>query len=385
MGLSRKILITWSSILLFALLMASILPHSKIDVGYSILMSFMLLLGIISFTIFRHEPNKSNKAVFLNFSIFFLLASSNFVLFFAGPENSFLTGETNAAFYVNQYYSFVVFVFSMSFSIVYLTIDSLFRESRIVVKYISALSIVAGFFIYYYHPLLLDKQYVWHTSDYQDFITIYDANDRLKTDGIESPSVIQLAEAVDLPAWYDGKEVGTLSANAELNRIGEIFPYLSEGSHIVLLYRPLMWNMIKMQTLIIVFLLLFFGYQYKKDPPQGAYIEKIAFLFLPYASLEILHNYSFIRSVDAQMFAEFQSVGFYLTSLVLLLLSLFFALRLSFLVSVKGEFYERELVSDPEHISRWRDSIDNLVVRHFLNPQTIHGRLFAPREARSRT
>jgi hypothetical protein len=69
----------------------------------------------------------------------------------------------------------------------------------------------------------------------------------------------------------------------------------------------------------------------------------------------------------------------------LLLLLVFFSLRLSFIRSIKGEFYERELVLDSEHISRWRDGIDNLVVRHFLNPETIHGRLFAPREAKSKT
>ena len=383
MSLSRKVLIAWTSTVCLAAGMANLFPHAEIDLGYSFLMSLMLLLGIVSFMIFRHEPNSSNKAVFLNFSIFFLAGASQFILFFAGY--SFLTEDVNGAFYLNQYHSFVAFVFFMAFSIVYLVIDSLFRESKILVKYLTAFSIVAAFLVYYYQPVLTDKQYVWNTPEYSDYGEMVSANESLVNKGISSPSIDDLSKAVELPAWYDGKRVGTLSEPSERERIAEIFPYLGEGNFVVLLYRPLFWNMIKMETLIIVFVLLFFGYQYKKDPPQGAYIEKIAFLFLPYASLEILHNYSFIRSVDAETFVEFQSVGFYLTSLVLVLLSLFFSLRLSFLVSVKGEFYERELVSDPEHISRWRDSIDNLVVRHFLNPQTIHGRLFAPREARSRT
>jgi hypothetical protein len=73
-----------------------------------------------------------------------------------------------------------------------------------------------------------------------------------------------------------------------------------------------------------------------------------------------------------------------LTLLNLLLLLVFFGLRLRFITSVKGEFYERELVSDSEHISRWRDAFDNLVVRHFLNPKAIHGRLFASRTPRNK-
>jgi len=147
--------------------------------------------------------------------------------------------------------------------------------------------------------------------------------------------------------------------------------------------KPLHLDIIYMSVMCVVFIFLFFGYQYRNDPPQGAYIEKIIFLFLPYCSLEILHNYAYIKSVEYSGLLDVQEVGWYLSVVNLLLLTLFFGLRLRFITSVKGEFYERELVSDAEHISRWRDSFDNLVVRHFLNPKAIHGRLFAPRTPRN--
>jgi hypothetical protein len=137
-----------------------------------------------------------------------------------------------------------------------------------------------------------------------------------------------------------------------------------------------------MNVLCVVFVFLFFGYQYQKDPPQGAYIEKIIFLFLPFCSLEILHHYAYIKSVEYQTFADVQQIGVYLTLVNLALLLVFFSLRLRFITSVKGEFYERELVSDAEHISRWRDAFDNLVVRHFLDPKAVHGRLLASRTPR---
>jgi hypothetical protein len=147
--------------------------------------------------------------------------------------------------------------------------------------------------------------------------------------------------------------------------------------------KPLYLNNIYMSVLCVVFVFLFFGYQYRNDPPQGAYIEKIIFLFLPYCSLEILHHYAYIKSVEYTTLIGVQQIGYYLTLLNLLLLLVFFGLRLRFITSVKGEFYERELVSDAEHISRWRDAFDNLVVRHFLNPEAVHGRLFAPRSPRN--
>jgi hypothetical protein len=168
-------------------------------------------------------------------------------------------------------------------------------------------------------------------------------------------------------------------------RVSELLPYLStENGYVPLIWKPLYLNNIYISVLCVVFIFLFFGYQYRNDPPQGAYIEKIIFLFLPYCSLEILHHYAYIRSVEYSTLIDVQQVGYYLTLLNLLLLLWFFGLRLRFITSVKGEFYERELVSDSEHISRWRDAFDNLLVRHFLNPKAIHGRLFAPRTPRNK-
>ncbi len=57
-------------------------------------------------------------------------------------------------------------------------------------------------------------------------------------------------------------------------------PYLEGDNWMVLLAKPLYLGHISMNVLLIGFILLFFGYQYKKDPPQGAYIDKMMFLFL---------------------------------------------------------------------------------------------------------
>jgi hypothetical protein len=384
MGMSKKILVIWSGAVFAAMLAGGMLPHGELDLGMSIMLALMLLLSILAFYIFRHEQNSSNKAVFLNFAFFFLCGALQFSIPFSGYTGFFFVNGKES-FYFAQYYSFVVFVFFMAFSIVYLVIDSLFRDARLVIKYLAAFLIVAGFLGYYYHPVFYDPEFAYKTPDLRDWKSVDAALAKVVDENDFAGTVNAVSKQITLPAWKDGNVVGVLSDAAEKERIAEILPYLEGSNFQVLLWKPLFINVIKMDVLIIVFVLLFFGYQYKKDPPQGAYMEKIVFLFLPYATLEILHNYSFIRSVDVDTFAEFQSVGYYLTSLVLLGIGLFFSLRLSFLLSVKGEYYERELVSDPEHISRWRDSIDNLVVRHFLDPQTIHGRLFAPREARSRT
>jgi hypothetical protein len=57
-------------------------------------------------------------------------------------------------------------------------------------------------------------------------------------------------------------------------------------------------------------------------------------------------------------------------------MAVFFSLRLRFIVSPPGEFYETELASNPSRISRWRDWIDTIIIAKFLSLKPLQGRLF---------
>jgi len=122
-----------------------------------------------------------------------------------------------------------------------------------------------------------------------------------------------------------------------------------------------------------------------KDPPQGAYIEKIMFLWLVFCSLEVLHAWSVIKAVEWQTVSELFAVGRYTSVFAMLLLAVYLSLRLRFITSIKGEFYESELVERPAGITRWRDTLDNLVVEKFFNRQTLLGRMFALPEHHQRS
>jgi len=52
-------------------------------------------------------------------------------------------------------------------------------------------------------------------------------------------------------------------------------------------------------------------------------------------------------------------------------------MRLRFITSVKGEFYEQELALSPKGVTRWRDSLDNIVIEKFFNRKLLLGRMFA--------
>jgi len=69
--------------------------------------------------------------------------------------------------------------------------------------------------------------------------------------------------------------------------------------------------------------------------------------------------------------------GQYASNFTLALIMVYLALRLRFISSVRGEFYETELSERPAAITRWRDTLDNMVVESFFNRHTLMGRLFA--------
>jgi len=164
------------------------------------------------------------------------------------------------------------------------------------------------------------------------------------------------------------------------NRVAQLYPYLTgDNNYVVLVARPLYVTIINMCIVSLGFVLLFFGYQYLKDPPQGAYIEKIMFLILGFCSMEILHSWSFVKSVEWQSFYEIMNVGQVISMAILLLIGVFFLLRLKFITSPKGVFYEKEIASSPGAVTRWRDMLDDLLLEHFLSGRHLFGRLFVDR------
>lgn len=382
MNLVKKIGLIWGGLLLTAVLLLLILPHRELKPAESTIQLITLLIGIVAYFIFVREPNSKNRPIFLNFAVCFGIWATYFLSTFVGKL--FFTGDPFASFYSYQYFTATVY-FLIPFCIVYVVFDSLFHDFKTYKKYLLTILVVGGTFAYYFTPFLENPKYLYSTPDIIDFRAIRTSVAQLKESSKQEITVEEVASITNLPAWDRGKQVGTLFHDAKVRRVAELSPYLEGDNSIVLLYKPLYLNVVYMNVLCLVFIFLFFGYQYKNDPPQGAYIEKIIFLFLPFCSLEILHHFSYIKSVEWGTLVDLHRIGQYLTFFNLVALLVFFSLRLRFITSIKGEFYERELVSDPEHISRWRDAFDNLVVRHFLDPKTIHGRLLAPRSPGRKT
>lgn len=335
-----------------------------------------MLIALISFFLVLHEPNRKNKFLFLNFAVFFLLSSLAILVGVLEPLLASI--DKYLPFVIAQYNKGAYYVV-MAFAVVYLVLDSLFRESKILQKYVATSIIVGLFFVSYFYNFMADPKYGYTTADIQDFRAVNRVSVALLNETGKTPTPEEISRKLSLPAWHDNYAVGNLYAGNNLQRIKEIIPYLSGNNYNILLYKPIYLYAIKMNLLACFFIVLFFGYQYKKDPPQGAYVDKIMFLLLLFCSMEIFHAWSFIHTVEWEEFLQIFVIGQYISIFILLLIAGFFGLRLRFVTSVAGEFYENELVHSAQHITRWRDWLDNIVLHYFFNPKAVTGVFFSQR------
>jgi hypothetical protein len=374
----NKILLTWGllAVSLLAVYLFSPSPSPLISILTNLL--FLTIFVVCLFIVFR-EKQWGNKIIFINF----LLFSAYFLITGIYPliGNTVFTSSEFARHYHYQYGTIYYHIFLL-FAVAYLVIDLIFRQRGVLLKYAISLGIAGVVSFTYYGSFLDDPKHLLNNPDFSDWVAIDNASYELELENGMQPTVEEIAAVVTLSAWKDGKPVGELYESEKYSRIDELLPYVRGQNYIVLLYRPLHKANVYMNTFTIFLIFLFFAYQYRKDPPQGAYIEKIMFLILILVSLESLHSWAYVRSVEWSIFVDFFVLGQYLTFGVLVILTLFFGLRLRFISTVQGEFYEQQLVSNPQRITRWRDWVDNFVLSYIFNSQTLVGRLLAPGKAR---
>jgi hypothetical protein len=368
MNRAKKILILWVVAILTYVVGINLFPNIPSQLSARINQSIQLLLFFISIFVFLEEPIRKNKFIFLNFSAYFSMSFFSFCYDFVGK--TFLL-EKYARHLYSQYFT-IAYILLLGLSVVYIVIDLLFKEFKVYQKYIITLAIVGGFFIAYFYPFCSNPLYLYSTEDIQQWRVM----DAYASSHTEKLTPIELANNITLRSWSEGVAVGDLYPDKNLERIELLYPYLERDNWMVLLWKPFYKKIIFMNVMIVFFVLLYFGYQYKKDPPQGAYIDKIMFLILLFVSMDILHNWGYIKSVEWGSVTELFMVGQYITVIAELLMVLFFSLRLRFISSVQGEYYETELAANPQQISRWRDWIDNLVLSQFFQYKVFNGRLF---------
>ncbi len=375
MKLKQKILLSWAVVITITGIVSTIL-NLKISFSFFATNMIGILICFFFVALIKHEPNRKNKFLFINFAIFFSLYFFMIVFNLIEP---YISNVNVFSAFIGAQYEKGFYYFALAFAVVYVVIDSFFREISVRSKYLIVAFITGFFFILYFYNFLLNPKFAYSTDDVKDYVSIHKVYTQLSAGSHNEISAEEIAKTLTLKAWKDNQVVGDLYPGKNLERIKELYPYLSGTNYGVLLYKPVYVYVMQMSVFVSFFIILFFGYQYKKDPPQGAYIDKMMFLLLLFSSLEILHAWSYIHTVEWDKYAQMLNMGQYLTILVLVLLAGVLNARLRFVTSASGEFYESQLVSSAQHISRWRDWVDNLVLFSFFNPKAVEGTLFSQR------
>jgi hypothetical protein len=369
----KKVLLTWLAVELAYLLSIFVFNISPVEWTSFANYSLQTLLAIISGSLALTEPVRKNRLIFLNFSALFGISflSHFHVQGFVGsviPGTLFYHDGAFAYMLLDQYIFRGAYFFLLAFAIVYLTMDALFRSMRAIPKYGLTLLIVGSFYAYYYAPFFEDPLYLHKTVAVQEWKGLDRLFSTFNDEHGRAPTEEELAGLAAAANWMP-------TSGPWLEKIDEYYPYLFGNNYQILVYKPLVMNQIYMSVLCIAFIFLFFGYQIVRDPPQGAYIEKVVFALLLFVSLEVYHSWMWLDSLNWPAFNAMYTIGQHVTIAVLLMIAGFFGLRLRFLNSANGEFYESELAMSPGSITRWRDVLDNMVIERFFNRRVLLGRL----------
>lgn len=258
-----KILFVWGAVTLGLGLIAG----PQFGVPAFLMTSIAILVGIISAFLVVFEPNSKNKFLFLNFAVFFMIGILSVASNSIGPVMAKI--DKYLPFVLVQWIKGANYL-ALAFAIVYLVLDSLFRDLGVRLKYIATIMIVGGFFIIYFGDILADPKSSYSTADVQDFRSVDREYSILEKAKGTVPTPEDIAAQITLPAWRDNQPVGKLFPQNNILRIKEILPYLNGENYLILLYKPINIYIIKMNVVACFFIILFFGYQYRKDPPQGS-------------------------------------------------------------------------------------------------------------------
>lgn len=335
-----------------------------------------LLLFYLSLMIFISEPTIKKRFVFLNFSLFFSNVFLQLVYNF-GLYHLFLKSKYASVFAYQYFYIF--FQMTLAFAIVYLVVDFLFRNIGVLKKYLIAFAIIFTLGTYYFINFFTSPDYLYNTENISYYKAVSKAIEDYRAKNNREPLPNEILDKVELNILRENLNVGILNKEAKLAKIKNIMLYIESNSWLVLLFQPLHYNLLYMNVFILLFIFLYFGYQYAKDPPQGAYIDKIMYVMLFIVSLDSLHQWAFIKNVEYSEYMSLFDIGQYFSIAAYGGLVIFFYARLKFIKSVVGEFYEVELQTNPEGITRWIDGIDRFILNHFTNPRDLKGRLFEQR------
>jgi hypothetical protein len=366
-----KIVLVWIAYL--ALHFGSqLLPHREVSTVGSVNFGLQFLLFLICVQMARKEV-KAYRPVLINLAILFCFSVLLYATNFMG--STLFRNEPYMSVYYHEYVNKIGYNALLAFTVIYLVVDSWFQKKRTLTKYLLALSVMATLLTPLHYPYFLDPLRLYRTEEYSDYLELKTAYNTLMKKNAAAPMQAEVVQQVLKGKNYVAGTNEATNSGKERLEIEELSDRLQRQSEVVLFWKPLNLDTAYVNLALVGLLIVFYFAKFFRDRPQGAYFEKIMLLLLVVCSLEVLHSWAYTESTDTRLYSSIHLVGQYLTVAALLALVYVCSIRLRFLLSGVGQYYERQIFLRPEGISRWRDEIDRLVLKSLLRKAPFVDRL----------
>ncbi|MGA2623358.1 MAG: hypothetical protein ABSF91_05840 [Bacteroidota bacterium] len=360
MRISAKILVLW--LCLLGLLRLSLLfPHRYFDdlrlINIGLQLFLFLLCGAIAL-----KSTGEQKFVYLNFSLLF-----GYIIFLFAGSFVGMTLFKNVAhsavlyhFYVNN----VGLKAAILISILFPILAYRFKRLGVLKTYLVTIAITLSVIALLFGNLVLDPLRLFHLKDYEQLGMLRESYDGLSNATGREPT------NEDLIVDFGNRSKIDLSESRI--RVEQLRPYLQEGGKTVLFWMPIENSSMLVNLLCLIAIAIFLYSVYTRRRITSAYLDKIMAAFFLYWSLDTFQMYCDRYSFSREQFHALFAVGQYFTFVFLLMMVYAFSLRLRFVLSELGKYYETVLQVSPEKLTQWKDEIDNFILKTFFPKKPLN-------------
>ena len=336
------------------------------------------LIAFTAIKLFAKESQADKRAVFWNFAALFGLEGVLVPAYYLTVSLPLATRFPSWPMFFFEY-SLALYFFLLMMCVAFLIICLVVGGSSTSKKYVFTFLAVGGTCLCLFYPFIMDPNYVSNTPDSIDYRSIRFAVHSQKSGNAEQDDIASIAQRTRLFDHSAGRSDTELAGIRKDERIAEILPYIQSDFPGGLVWKPLHYSC-AFSALISTCLLLGFSiYWYVKGPPASVYMEKIVWVFVPYCMLEGLHFFIYTKMSTSENYNRVSEIGAYCSMLVMLGFLVLFTLRLRFIATVEGKYYERALAKDSSRLSRWRDEFDRWIVNGYLKADQLDNRFLISR------
>lgn len=346
------------------------LPHEKVVLFSTYRQVALLILGIVAAVLVIEEKQRRNKIIF---ALFVLLGFQQILDIFYSFIPALFPDDRFAG---HRYFQIVNGGFGLLVQSSCLVGSAILMNTRIktwlamTMVVISATTILAS----QLNPILFNIKYLYTTPDITDFRIIDRAWITLYQEKGNQARAEDVAERIKLSKWEGSKRVGDLSYVEAVERVKEIEPYLFGSNYNMLIYRPINSLCWQMNAIAGVGVLMTILYWFFGGTPGGVYFERISVVVLSFCVFEVFHFSTYANLTSYSDYLNYFNIGAFLSLFTVVILALIFLMRLRFILSHEGQYYESRLARGGVQIAQWRDAFDDYILRRFFGGNPFKSR-----------